>query len=70
MKIKTLAFALAATTCLSSAALADSLTRVVTVPLGAEITGMYLEGGDLFFNVWHLEVTVGHNRLGNSGTIV
>lgn len=53
MKIKTLAFALAATTCLSSAALADSLTRVVTVPLGAEITGMYLEGGDLFFNVQH-----------------
>lgn len=53
MKSKTLLAALAASTCLSTGAMADSLTRVATVPLGAEITGMYLEGGDLFFNVQH-----------------
>ncbi|WP_150522543.1 alkaline phosphatase PhoX [Roseibium sediminis] len=53
MKLRSISIALAATTCLSSAALSDSLTRVATVPLGAEITGLYLQGGDLFFNIQH-----------------
>jgi secreted PhoX family phosphatase len=50
---KTLWAALAASTCLAGTAFASDLTRVVTVPLGAEITGMYLQDGDLFFNVQH-----------------
>ncbi len=53
MRIQTLAIALAATTALSSTALAGQLTRIATVPLGAEITGIQLLGGDLFFNVQH-----------------
>ncbi|WP_068087175.1 PhoX family protein [Polycladidibacter stylochi] len=53
MSFKSLLVALTATTCLSTVALADNLTRVVTVPVGGEITGMYLEGDDLFFNVQH-----------------
>ena len=50
---KTLLTALTITTSLTSAALAENITRIATVPLGAEITGMYLEGGDLFFNIQH-----------------
>lgn len=54
MTVKSLAATLAATTCICSAATAaDNLTRVASVPLGAEITGMYLHDGDLFFNVQH-----------------
>ena len=53
MTSKTLWAAFAASTCLASTAFAAELTRVATVPLGAEITGMYLHGGDLFFNVQH-----------------
>lgn len=53
MKTKTLIAVLTASTCLTSVALADTLTRVATVPVGGEITGMYLEGDDLFFNVQH-----------------
>lgn len=45
--------ALFLSTALAMPAAAESLTRVVTVPLGAEITGMFLEGDDLFFNVQH-----------------
>lgn len=53
MRFNMIVSALAATTCLTSAAAAAELTRVATVPLGGEITGMYLEGNDLFFNVQH-----------------
>jgi len=53
MRLNTIVSALAATTCLTSAAAAADLTRIATVPLGGEITGMYLEGSDLFFNVQH-----------------
>lgn len=35
-------------------ALAQDITRVATVPVGAEITGMHvIEQGDLFFNIQH-----------------
>ena len=44
---------LALSTALTTPAFADTLNRVATVPLGGEITGMFLEGGDLFFNVQH-----------------
>jgi len=53
MTSKTFIAALVASTCLTSVAWADSLTRVTTVPLGSEITGMYTHGDDLFFNVQH-----------------
>ncbi len=49
----TLATALTIATALTSPALAQTLTRVATVPMGGEITGMFLEGDDLFFNVQH-----------------
>lgn len=45
--------ALILTTALSAPAFAETLKRVASVPLGGEITGMFLEGGDLFFNVQH-----------------
>jgi secreted PhoX family phosphatase len=51
--MKKIFLALAASTFLTSAASAAELKRVVTVPLGAEITGMFLVGPDLFFNVQH-----------------
>ena len=50
IKFRALFAALAATTCLTTIAHADILTRVATVPVGSEITGMFLQGGDLFFN--------------------
>lgn len=50
---KTLISALALTTALSAPAVAETLTRVDTVPLGGGITGMVLAGGDLLFNVQH-----------------
>lgn len=50
---KTILAAFAATTMLSTAAYAQDITRVVTVPVGGEITGMFLHGSDLFFNVQH-----------------
>lgn len=53
MTYKSYISVLTATTFLTSAALADELTRIATVPLGGEITGMFLEDGDLFFNVQH-----------------
>jgi len=57
MTLKSIAAVLTATTALSTAAFAGGhgadLTRIATVPLGAEITGMYLEGDDLFFNIQH-----------------
>ncbi len=45
--------ALFLSTAIATPALAQSLTRVATVPLEAEITGMFVEGNDLFFNVQH-----------------
>lgn len=39
--------------CTSALANAQELTRVATVPLKAEITGMYEFGPDLFFNTQH-----------------
>ncbi|SFL67370.1 PhoX family protein [Shimia aestuarii] len=53
MKPTHLIAVLATSTCLTSAAMADTLTRVATVPVGGEITGMFLQGDDLFFNVQH-----------------
>ena len=50
---KTLLTALTLTTALAAPAFAQNLTRVATVPLGGEITGMFLQGDDLFFNVQH-----------------
>lgn len=53
MLAKTLFAALTATTCLTAAARAGELTRIATVPLGAEVTGLFVEGADLFMNVQH-----------------
>ena len=53
MTAKTALAALLASSCLTSAALAQEIKRVATVPVGAEITGMFLHGDDLFFNVQH-----------------
>ncbi|WP_068310046.1 alkaline phosphatase PhoX [Aliiruegeria sabulilitoris] len=48
-----IASALLLTSALTAPAFAESLTRVATVPLGGEITGMFQQGDDLFFNVQH-----------------
>lgn len=49
-----IATALALGTALTAAPLAaQELKRVATVPLKAEITGMYEQGADLFFNLQH-----------------
>lgn len=50
---RTFLTAIALSTALTAPGLAGTLTRVATVPLGAEITGMFLSGDDLFFNVQH-----------------
>ncbi len=50
---KIIAGLLAASALPPAALFADSLTRVVAVPKGAEITGIYQQGPDLFFNVQH-----------------
>ncbi|SMR83250.1 hypothetical protein SAMN04488030_3164 [Aliiroseovarius halocynthiae] len=59
---KTLACLLAATSLTPAVALADghNLKRVATVQLGAEITGIYEEGNDLFFNTQHPEKELGN----------
>ncbi len=56
---KSLASALLLTSALTAPAFADSLTRVVTVPVGGEITGMFVQGEDLFFNVQHPSDDIG-----------
>ncbi|PIE11708.1 MAG: cell surface protein [Rhodobacterales bacterium] len=56
---KKLALLLAATAMTPVAALADTLTRVATVPLGGEITGIFQNGDDLFFNVQHPDSDIG-----------
>ncbi|MCA8884853.1 MAG: DUF839 domain-containing protein [Rhodobacteraceae bacterium] len=55
---KSIAVLLAATA-LTSAAQAESLVRVLTAPLGAEITGLYIRGGDLFANMQHPDHEIG-----------
>ena len=50
---KTLACLLAATSLSPATLFAENLTRVTTVQLGAEITGIYEQGNDLFFNTQH-----------------
>lgn len=52
MQQKLLALAVAATLTATGAS-AESLKRIASVPVGAEITGMFLQGDDLFFNVQH-----------------
>lgn len=56
---KTTALLLAATAITPVAAMSDTLTRVATVPLGGEITGIFLSGDDLFFNVQHPDSDIG-----------
>ncbi|KAJ54361.1 hypothetical protein ACMU_18205 [Actibacterium mucosum KCTC 23349] len=55
-----LAAVLLSSTCFVSAAAAETLTRVATVPLKAEITGMYEFGNDLFFNIQHPDADLGN----------
>lgn len=55
---KTIALLLAATA-MTSAAQAESLVRVLTAPLGAEITGLYEQGDDLFANMQHPDKEIG-----------
>ena len=53
MKTRTLIASLLAGTSLAAPASAE-LTRLATIPVGAEVTGLYLtDGGDLFMNVQH-----------------
>jgi len=54
-KNKALMFALLGSTALAApVASADELVRIASVPVGAEITGMYVtSAGDFFFNVQH-----------------
>ena len=47
MKATKALLALAATTCLTSAAMAQEIKRVATVPVGGEITGMFLQGSTM-----------------------
>lgn len=54
------AIVLLGTTAIASTAVAESLTRIVTVPLEAEITGIYEQGTDLFFNVQHPKSDMGN----------
>jgi len=53
MTLKAALATFAATTCMTSLAYAGDLTRVATVPLNAEITGLFVHGDDLFMNVQH-----------------
>ena len=55
-----LACLLAATSLTPAALFADSLTRVVAVQKGAEITGIYEQGPDLFFNTQHPDDDLGN----------
>ena len=56
-------------------AYAGRLTRIATVPAGAEVTGLFLsDAGDLFFNVQHpsdanTQVEAVNNKAFNAGTI-
>lgn len=53
-KLKMLAVSVASAAALTACVGTDKLTRIATVPLGAEVTGIYkTDNGDLFFNVQH-----------------
>lgn len=53
-KIKMLAVSVASAAVVTACVGTDKLTRIATVPLGAEVTGIYkTDNGDLFFNVQH-----------------
>ncbi|CUH67183.1 putative phosphatase [Thalassovita gelatinovora] len=54
------AIILLGTTAIASTAAANNLTRVATVPLEAEITGLFEHGPDLFFNVQHPKKDLGN----------
>lgn len=57
---KTLACLLAATSLTPATLFADNMTRVATVQLGAEITGIFEHGPDLFFNTQHPDRELGN----------
>ncbi|SFC66609.1 PhoX family protein [Tropicimonas isoalkanivorans] len=50
---RSIAVALLGTTVLAAPACAQSIQRIATVPLDAEITGLFEVGPDLFFNAQH-----------------
>lgn len=53
-KLKMLAVSVASAAAVTACVGTDSLLRIATVPLGAEVTGIYkTDNGDLFFNVQH-----------------
>lgn len=53
-KLKMLAASIAAAATVTACVGGSTLTRIATVPLGAEVTGIYkTDNGDLFFNVQH-----------------
>lgn len=53
-KLKMLAVSVASAAAVTACVGTDKLTRIATVPLGAEVTGIYkTDNGDLFFNVQH-----------------
>lgn len=45
--------AILATTAMTAPAVAEDLTRLGAVTIGGEVTGLFLQNGDLFFNVQH-----------------
>ncbi|MCI4661827.1 MAG: DUF839 domain-containing protein [Neomegalonema sp.] len=55
---KLIAGLLAASVLTPVAASAEGLTRVLTVPLKAEITGLYEHGSDLFMNIQHPDAKI------------
>lgn len=57
---KTLAAALLVSSALTAPAVAETFKRVATVPLDAEITGMFEVGPDLFFNTQHPNKEIGN----------
>ncbi|MCG8670560.1 MAG: PhoX family protein [Pseudomonadales bacterium] len=53
-KMKLVAASIASAVAVTACVGGPSLTRIATVPLGAEVTGIYkTDNGDLFFNVQH-----------------
>lgn len=72
MKTSTSLVALLLAAPLMATTASADLTRVVSVPVGGEITGMYLtEEGDLFFNVQHPSTAItGPYNKGTVGVVV
>ncbi|RYH10079.1 alkaline phosphatase PhoX [Tropicimonas sp. IMCC6043] len=52
--------ALLATTALTAPAFAEDLTRIGAVTIGGEVTGLFVKGDDLFFNVQHPSDDIGN----------